>query len=127
MGEVSDEARDIAVKWCEDNNYDWILDKVKLASDLENYARWYFHQQMVANNHKFAIKGENMREGTQYVQVNITSKHDGNDSSSTRQEVTRIFVGDGKTIKEKKALLWKRVQEYIATWYDVGFETIYAD
>ena len=83
MGEVSDEARDIAVKWCEDNNYDWILDKVKLASDLENYARWYFHQQMVANNHKFAIKGENMREGTQYVQVNITSKHDGNDSSST--------------------------------------------
>ncbi len=39
MGEITDEARELAVRWaaCEDPS--WIGNKVKLASDIMNYAR----------------------------------------------------------------------------------------
>ena len=38
MDEITDEAREIAVRWHE-NATDWIGDKHKLASDIMNYAR----------------------------------------------------------------------------------------
>lgn len=39
MSEIDDEAREIAVRWAENNGYSWIGDKHKLASDIMNYAR----------------------------------------------------------------------------------------
>lgn len=37
MSEIKDEVRKIAVAWAEGNGYDWIGDKHKLASDIQNY------------------------------------------------------------------------------------------
>ena len=68
-----------------------------------------------------------MTESTKYAHVFVTSRHDGNESSSVRQESLKIFVGDGNTVLEKKRLLWGRVQEHMAIWYDVGFSTIYTN
>lgn len=40
MSEITDEARTIAVLWCESKDQNaWIGDKHKLASDIMNYAR----------------------------------------------------------------------------------------
>lgn len=41
MGEITEEARKIAVAWCEVDieELDWIGHKHKLASDIMNYAR----------------------------------------------------------------------------------------
>lgn len=41
MSEIRDEVRELAVAWCEMNGRDWIGDKYKLASDVQNYADWY--------------------------------------------------------------------------------------
>ena len=46
MDQISDEAREIAVLWAEGNGYEWIGDKHKLASDIENYARKYCAYQL---------------------------------------------------------------------------------
>ncbi len=39
MGEITDEARELAVRWGECEDPGWIENKVKLASDIMNYAR----------------------------------------------------------------------------------------
>ena len=39
MEDITDEAREIAVRWAEGNGYNSIGDKHKLASDIMNYAR----------------------------------------------------------------------------------------
>jgi hypothetical protein len=41
LSDITDEAREIAVKWCESVGIDWIGDKHKLASDIMNYAKKY--------------------------------------------------------------------------------------
>ena len=50
MSEVSDEARKIAVAWSGfkegGEDISWIGNKVKLASDIENYARFYCHREL---------------------------------------------------------------------------------
>ena len=45
MSEITDEAREIAVRWMECNDKDWIGQKHKLASDIMNYAKKYAAQQ----------------------------------------------------------------------------------
>lgn len=46
MAEIKDEVRKIAVTWAESNGYDWIGDKHKLASDIQNYAESYAAQAL---------------------------------------------------------------------------------
>ena len=41
MSEIRDDVRIIAVSWAESNGYDWIGDKHKLASDIQNYSNRY--------------------------------------------------------------------------------------
>lgn len=45
MSEITDEAREIAVRWMECDDKDWIGQKHKLASDIMNYAKKYAAQQ----------------------------------------------------------------------------------
>jgi hypothetical protein len=49
MSDIRKEVREIAVAWCERNDRDFIMDKHKLASDIQNYADWYAAQQIDAN------------------------------------------------------------------------------
>lgn len=44
MSEIRDEPRKIAVAWHESAT-NWIGDKAKLASDIQNYADWYAKEQ----------------------------------------------------------------------------------
>ena len=39
MDQITEEARQIAVRWMECDDKNWILHKHKLASDIMNYAR----------------------------------------------------------------------------------------
>lgn len=39
MSDITDEAREISVKWMECEDKDWIGQKHKLASDIQNYAK----------------------------------------------------------------------------------------
>lgn len=41
MSDIRPEIRELAVSWAEANKYDWIGDKHKLASDIQNYSDWY--------------------------------------------------------------------------------------
>lgn len=52
MPDITDEAREIAVRWAEGNGYDWIGDKHKLASDIMNYARRYHEKELAKLNSK---------------------------------------------------------------------------
>jgi hypothetical protein len=45
MGDIDDEAREIAVRWGGESGMDWIGDKHKLASDIMNYARRYLKKE----------------------------------------------------------------------------------
>lgn len=46
MSEITDEAREIAVRWGANMKDNFISQKHKLASDIMNYARRYHEQQI---------------------------------------------------------------------------------
>ena len=57
MSDITDEAREISVRWMECEDKDWIGQKHKLASDIMNYAKRYrrsdlmkFFQYLKENN-----------------------------------------------------------------------------
>ncbi len=50
MSEITDEAREIAVRWGDNMKIDFITEKHKLASDIMNYARRYHEQEMKKNS-----------------------------------------------------------------------------
>lgn len=56
MSEITDEAREIAVRWCEASGIRWIGDKQKLASDIMNYAKRY-HEDCVKKNEQCRVCG----------------------------------------------------------------------
>ncbi len=46
MGEITDEARILAVRWGDNMKDDFITQKHKLASDIMNYARRYYESEI---------------------------------------------------------------------------------
>ena len=46
LNEITDEAREIAVRWAECDDKHWIGNKHKLASDIMQYARRYHEQEL---------------------------------------------------------------------------------
>lgn len=71
MKDITDEAREIAVRWMECDDKNWIENKHKLASDLMNYARRHREVSGVVPED---IK-EELREITRYFKRGVSEQH----------------------------------------------------